>query len=106
MRTEEEIIDMMQTLKVRQNFFEYQEQKEGISKHIYPDPIDDAACKILTIKWVLGVIDDLFVYPDTRTKYNQELLCLNILQEIKEEEKQKKEIKDILKGKGIDEELG
>lgn len=102
MKTEKEILDMMKVLKTRQKFFEHQELQEGKSEHIYPDPIDESANKILALQWVLGVIDDLFIYPDTRTKYNQELQCLNILKDIKAKEKHKAEIKNILNGKQED----
>jgi hypothetical protein len=98
MRSEKEIIDMMQALKTRQKFFEEQELYEETQETIYPDPVDESANKILALQWVLGSIDDLFVYPETRTKFNQEMRCLNIIQDINRKREIQKRIKDILKG--------
>lgn len=97
MRTEKEILDVLAALKKRKEFFEEHEELE--TDNNMPDPIEESANKMLALLWVLGEIDDIHQYPKTRKSLNQEKMCLNILQNIYQKEKDKKEksLQDIIK---------
>lgn len=83
MRTEKEILDILAVFVARKKHFEEQQNREQNPN--LPDAIEESACKIQALEWVLGYVEDIFTYPLTLKSLNAELRCANLLKEINQE---------------------
>ena len=83
MKSEQDIRKMIGIFEYRQNFFENLENRE--QNPDLPDEVEESACKVQALKWVLGEVEDLFCYPYTRKSLNLEFQCVKILDDIHKE---------------------
>lgn len=83
MKTEQDIQKMIEVFEYRKNFFENSENREQNPN--LPDTVEESACKLQALKWVLGDVEDLFTYPYTPKSLNLEFQCVKILDGINKE---------------------